>query len=453
MWDKEKIIKYLNIIAKIFLIWLLLQFFLQTFVTYRLGLNWVFWSVVWMWKEIIIIWLLWFVIYYFCKKQIFSEFWKWFILKKFVIVFLITLFVAFIISCLINKTGLGIYMVSVKYSMTGFLIFIIFFVIAWLFFWAREINLTKRYIRVIKYLLILGIFWRWIIWLTPRVLEFAWYNQYNYEGTIGISPPTTYYTQFDNGYVRNQFLFERPISRWFFLIAFWPLFFIYAIKKNPRWDGVLRWSLYGLAVLSTFSRAAWLAWIIQTLILIFLQFGRRFRKTALYSFLPFIILLLIVTRFGRSQIISREFSNTWHLRSVLEAVQKIWERPIRWQGAGSAWPASYQINEKWKAYNPENQYLQIWMEYGIFGFVGWIYLYFYLHSIGYRSYINEREHKNKIIKKVRFYWIIIFAFSLWLLWLSIEWLVLHSFVDRMIVYPFMALFGISYGIYLKSLNK
>ena len=453
MFDKEKTIKYLNIITKIFLIWLLLQFFVQTFVTYRLGLSWTFWNVIRMRKEIIIIWLIWFLVYYFYKNRNFAEFWRWFVLKKFVIIFLITLFVAFIVSCLIDSTGLGIYMVSIKYTMMGFLIFIVFFVIALLFLWAREMNLTKRYIRVMKYLLIISIFWWGIIWLIPRALEFVWYNQYNYEGTIGISPPTTYYTQYDSWYVRNQFLFERPIGRWFFLIALWPLFFIYAIKNKPWWDKVLRWSLYGLAILSTFSRAAWLAWVIQTLILIFLQFGRKFWKTALYTFLPFIILLLVVTRFGRSQIITREFSNTWHLRSVLEAVQKIWERPIRWQWAGSAWPASYQIDEKWKEYNPENQYLQVWMEYGIFGFAGWIYLYFYLHFIGYQSYMEEKEQKNKIIKKVRFYGIIIFAFSLWILWLSIEWLVLHSFVDRMIVYPLMALFGISYWIYLKSLNK
>ncbi|MEI6673131.1 MAG: hypothetical protein WCL02_07615 [bacterium] len=29
-------------------------------------------------------------------------------------------------------------------------------------------------------------------------------------------------------------------------------------------------------------------------------------------------------------------------------------------------------------------------------------------------------------------------------------MVLHSFVDRMIVYPFMALFAIAYGLYIKE---
>jgi hypothetical protein len=34
--------------------------------------------------------------------------------------------------------------------------------------------------------------------------------------------------------------------------------------------------------------------------------------------------------------------------------------------------------------------------------------------------------------------------------LSIEGLVLHSFVDRMIVYPFMALFGMTFAAYRKN---
>jgi hypothetical protein len=49
---------------------------------------------------------------------------------------------------------------------------------------------------------------------------------------MNIAPPAAYYSQYNQGYVRNQFLFERPISRGFFLVAFWPLFFALAIKKR-----------------------------------------------------------------------------------------------------------------------------------------------------------------------------------------------------------------------------
>jgi len=99
------------------------------------------------------------------------------------------------------------------------------------------------------------------------------------------------------------------------------------------------------------------------------------------------------------------------------------------------------------AYNPENQFLQIWIEYGVLAFIWWMVLYLYLHKVWYTAYLETKDIKKS--KQERFYSYIILAFSLGLLGLSIEGLVLHSFVDRMIVYPFMALFGIAYAVYIK----
>ncbi len=81
--------------------------------------------------------------------------------------------------------------------MIGFLIFIIFFTITTLFFGAKESNLIKRYSRIIKTLLIRSLVWRGIIWLMPNLLKFAGYNQFNYEGDVGIAPPAAYYTRYD----------------------------------------------------------------------------------------------------------------------------------------------------------------------------------------------------------------------------------------------------------------
>lgn len=335
--------------------------------------------------------------------------------------------------------------------MIGFLIFIIFFTITTLFFGAKESNLIKRYSRIIKTLLIRSLVWRGIIWLMPNLLKFAGYNQFNYEGDVGIAPPAAYYTRYDQWLVRNQFLFERPISRGFFLVAFWPLFFILCFKnKSPR-EKFVRWGLYGLAVMSTFSRAAWGVWLIQTIILIVAQFPRKYWKYVLRGFIPLLLLFGVVIYFWQRQIISREFSNTGHFNMVVEALQKIKERPIWWQGAWTAGPASHQV--EWiTAYNPENQYLQIWLEYGLLWFFGRLYLYGYLHYIAYTSYEEEKKNEDKSTKKRKLYSTILFAFGVGILGLSIEWLVLHSFVDRMIVYPFMALFAIAYGLYLKEKN-
>ena len=81
-----------------------------------------------------------------------------------------------------------------------------------------------------------------------------------------------------------------------------------------------------------------------------------------------------------------------------------------------------------------------------------MYLYGYLHYIAYKSYEQEKKNDDKATKKRRLYSTIVFAFGVGILGLSIEGLVLHSFVDRMIVYPFMALFAIAYGLYLKEKN-
>lgn len=52
---QQRISKALEIMIKVFLIGLLVQFFLHTFVTYKLGREGAFWNGVWLWKEIIIL--------------------------------------------------------------------------------------------------------------------------------------------------------------------------------------------------------------------------------------------------------------------------------------------------------------------------------------------------------------------------------------------------------------
>lgn len=449
--NESKIIKYWTIITKIFLIGLLIQFFVQTFITYQLHGTWSIWTLIWMWKEIIIVGMTGFLIWFLSKRKIREARRTTNPIKDFILRFGITALVMLIISVIINQSGISITVMSLRYSMIGFAIFIIFFAFSYLFFWTREINIVKRYARVIKTLLVASLCRRWIIWLIPNLLWHFGYNQFNYEWDIGIAPPAAYYTQFDSGYVRNQFIFERPISRGFFLIAFRPLFFLICIKQKPRHEKALRGWMYGLILLSTFSRAARIAWIAQIVILVLLQMKREHRKIAAYSFLPLLLLFAWVTYVGRDQIINRQFSNNGHLNMIVSAAQKVVQKPFFGRGAGFAGPASHYLAQG-EAYNPENQYLQIWLEYGIFWFAWRMYLYVWLHLIGRKAYKLEQDEKKKIVKKTRQYGIRVFGLSLGLLGLSIEGMFLHSFVDRMIVYPFMAIFGLMYALYLKSLH-
>lgn len=100
---------------------------------------------------------------------------------------------------------------SIRYSMTGFLIFIIFFGIT--FIQPQEETTTMRYVnKMVKKILIGGLIWRGLLRLVPGLVEHAGYNIYGVEGEIGKAPPLIYHTQYNEGYIRNQFLFERPIS-------------------------------------------------------------------------------------------------------------------------------------------------------------------------------------------------------------------------------------------------
>lgn len=76
----------------------------------------------------------------------------------------------------------------------------------------QEGEILQRYGKLIKNILIFAIIWRGVIWLMPNIMRHVGYNQWNFEGAVGIAPPAAYYTQYNEGYTRNQFLFERPIS-------------------------------------------------------------------------------------------------------------------------------------------------------------------------------------------------------------------------------------------------
>jgi len=445
---KEKTIKHLHLVMKIFFVGLLLQFFLNTFVSFQLGLQWGAWSAIWMRKEGILLGLLVLLVWWLHKQNHLKIFWKQFPLRKFAWVFGIAIVVIFAISLLITHAWLWVIIMSLKYTFAWFLIFLLFFAVSWLFLDAQNSDVTQWYVRILKLLLIWGILRRIVIWLVPSLLEFGGYNKFVYEWDVGIRPPAAYYTQITHGYVRNQFLFERPISRGFFLIAFWPLFFASVIKNRWPKNIAIRWWLYGLNIFSTFSRAAWWARIVLTVILVLLQYKKQFWRLIIYLFIPLFLLFGGVTLVWKKNIIDRDFSNTWHIQMVITAIQKIKEKPMWWQGAGTAWPVTHHY-EDIKEYNPENQFLQIWIEYGVLWFGAWLFLYFWM--MGRSVFAYQKIHSKKATKIQKQHAWIVMAFGLGLFGLAIEWLVLHSFVDRMIVYPFMALFGISYATYLKTL--
>ncbi len=460
--------KRILLLTKIFVIGLLLQFFVQTFVTFELWFTGTFWDLVWLWKEIFII--IFFVIAcillykkYFQTstfKEGIKKFWQEFPIKWFLVVFVLLLVFLLVVSLL--KYDFLRFAVSVKYSMVGFLIFLIWFVISRCLFDFKDLKINDFYGKIIKFVVVWGLFWWFIIWLAPWFLNRFGYNQRAFEWEIWQEPPSVYYTEYKEGLVRNQFLFERPITLWFFLVAFWPLFFVYYMRKGKKSDFIIWGGLYWILMFSTFSRAAWGAWFVQTVLLLILTYKNSNikLKQLLYLFIPAVILVWVVGFFAKDQIINRYYSDTGHIREIRRAVDIITEDPLWGKWPASAGPASHQISYVLE-YNTENQYLQIWVEYGVVWFIMWMFLYLSLIWFGWGSYTKKpilaknlsKKQLKQESEKQDFQKLVIIAFSLWVVGLSIEGLVLHSFVDRMVVYPFMILFGISLAIYYKDYNS
>jgi hypothetical protein len=294
----------------------------------------------------------------------------------------------------------------------------------------REIIL--RYARVIKRCLLLALIWYLLIVIKPWALKLLGYDNFVFEWAVWAQPPAAYYTHLNQWITRNQFLFERPISWWFFLTAFWPLFFISFLYRQPVSRTWWRRLIYWTNILLTFSRAARGAWIIQ-IILIWVLFYRQHKSVFLFSILlPVLTLLWVVSILWYDQIFDRWYSNTGHLLMIQQWRELFIEQPVWGQGAATACPASHRNGE---GFNPENQFLQIMIEFGLAWFAGRFLLYAWLNIHGL---IRRWQQPWQLYHGLLF----LVAFNLGMIGLSASGMVLHSFADRMIVYPVMLLGGI-----------
>lgn len=94
------------------------------------------------------------------------------------------------------------------------------------------------------------------------------------------------------------------------------------------------------------------------------------------------------------------------------------------------------------------------MEYGMLGLLPWLCCFFWLLWSGIRvlPQLFRELKKKKADPQLISQLFVLLAFGIGLFGLALEGLVLHSFVDRMIIYPLMLLFGLAYGKY-EDLNK
>ena len=493
---------WISLLCKIFVIWLLLQFFLQTFVTFKLWRDWRIRTLIWMWKECILLIFVVILLRYILsnskerisgiknksntekislsllRKNINSKF-----IIQFIALFSITLIVLFILALLIQHVWVKAFILSMKYDLFGFFIFWIGVCLALLFFTEEDKDLLELYNKLIIRSLRLWLFWRFVLRLMPNVLKLWWYDPTIYEWTVWHKPPAAYYTLINQGNVRNQFLFERPTSFGFWLVAFFPVFALWFLRKKNWKDQIFPTLFFWLLILSTWSRAWIVVRAIEDIIIFFIIYWKNVKRHFIRLCILSIIWLWCLAYLWR-WIMVREHSNTWHLE-----LMKAWwniskSHLLLWRWAWYSWPASHQLcysdepinifqdidsihldNQRCEilrkeniknqistyGFNPENQYLQILMEYGIIWIIFWLWLSISILRYSFKM-IYDYHNKSKSPYQELLYYSLLW-FSIGFIGLCIEWIVLHSLVDRMVIYPFFLLYGITLWLWEKEKDK
>ena len=427
--------KFLIVLYKIFFIWLLIQFFLQTVATFQFGLDQPWMQYIWLWKEGILAVLILLSLILIIKERR----WKQIFINKIVtwrtIVLVLAIGVTALLHLQVLNLDLGTYILAFKYDFFWFIILLAWFHSSAFIEQQDKQDLLVRYAKVLKWSLILALLWYAIIFIKPWTLKLVWYNNFVFEGTVGSAPPAAYYTQINRWLTRNQFLFERPISRWFFLTALFPFFFVMFLHNKPLKETWWWRSIYTLNIILTFSRAARWAWIIQLFLLWIILYWKDLRRFFRKILIPLILVFGVIGYVWYSSIFDRQYSNTGHIEMIQLWLDYRVESPLVGWWWSSAWPWSHRESERtliWEPFNPENQFLQIMIEFGIIWFVFWFFIYFVLNIIGLRAW-RDHQHNRSLL---------LLAVSVGMIWLSASGMVLHSFTDRMIVYPYMLLFGI-----------
>lgn len=425
------------VLYKVFFIGLLLQFFVYTFVTFQLGWDGLWADVFWLRKEIMVIVGSLFAAWYIWQKKLRQS-------KKavwYVTLIFIALMVYGLLDTLFKWISISWFIKAWKYDFIGYMIFLTTYYLSHHITPAKATGFMTWVMKTYKVLLVLALLRYVMLSLKPGVLKLFGYDRMSIEGDIGQRPPAVYRTREFEWLPRNQFIFERPISRGFFLTAFFPLFFVQylqrrSMKKTWFWRGV-----YALNVIFTYSRAAWGSWIIELWILWAVTYRKQMYFFVKKFLLPAFLILMAVARIAKDQVINREFSNTWHVQLLIQWWHYFSDNRLLGMGAWSVWPASHRA--WWLSFNPENQFLQIAIEFGIIWFLIWMTIYLRLHKIGFDT-IRTQWKQKKLSLESRY----AIAFSIGMLGLSISGMVLHSFTDRMIVYPFMLVGGVIYYLLL-----
>ena len=432
--------RFLKIVG-VLMLGVLFHFLIHTIVVWWFSLD--VSAGVWLWKEILIsvLWLLlwWVIVTKLVMKETIwlSKFWWWFVAG---VLFLLIWWA--IVWLLIHGQWLMDRVVMVKYDLFP----LVALVVIW--WWGSLLaptlsqatwlmhQLGNFWYRVMQCLLVVSLVWRWWVNVSPALFDVLWYSVDAFEWVGGEAPPIRYLTNVWWWYVRNQSILWWPVSLWFLLVWLFAWFVDHTkncLTKNSSW--FVRWwvSLYVVVVITTFSRAAWWITLIQILVLLWLRGYQKQWKywlKLLVSVLVWVVVGVVwIQAIGPADVVngdkhettvlSRWLSDAGHEELLLQWVAHAREYRLRWTWLISVWPASLASED---GYNPENQYLQIWLELWLL----WLFVYLWLYLSLFFCLWNHRYGK----------WL-----AIWLAWLWVAWMVLHPLIDSQVMYLLMIMIG------------
>lgn len=417
------LIWFLSIIASYFLV--------HTFLVY-----WIFDSNLLISKILVLFrdgfWFL-FVIFFWLKN--FSST-KNYLKKTSTFLFLIIIFliVGFLVSKA-NQKGLWNMIVWIKYSIMFMLIFYSWGLVGYILS-NQEKKLNRffsLYTSLIIWILSLWFLISWARIAFPQTFEKFWFWPV-WDFVADKKPPVYYRTTSLALWwkPRMQWVFSWPNNYSYFLVlilpfCFWffPKFFEKENQSFKLWKHtltqaqVLWYGFFSFAIISgLFTQSRWfLVWMIAGLgIFLAWKIKKRYLTWAILTGLIWIWIFSIL----------KPQSTQEHLKSFQDALGLVFQHPL-WYGLGTSGPS---VHYGWTIL-PENIYLQILIDAGIFGFIVWLTAIIYI--------IFESK---KLIKADLEYWKYLLVFLIGFLGLLVEWMFLHVVEDSMVNYLFFVPFGL-----------
>lgn len=435
----------------IFFIGMIIQFLAHTIFTYGIGIpSWL--SFIRLWKEFIIagMWLLSIYVLYNYRSYLV----KLLNNKHNVIIMIsiiISLLVSLLISIIVHNQSIITFLISAKFNYIPLIILCVGILIGNIIENDQKAKILDTIITTIKYVLIFSLIRYGILHTIPNILDWIWFSQpgMSIERTAWTPPPSLYLTDFYSGYVRNQWPFWWPLSLWFYLVSLRPLFFTKVFYKKNFSDTRGRWLLYISMVISTYSRATRIIFFVSCLLLWLILYKKHRKKIIVWWVILIALVWVYISLWWESSLFVRTRSDKWHIEFLQEGFALIKENFLRWLWAASVWPWSNHIEWVKEVFNPENQYMQIRLEYGLFWMIWRLLSYLTITRWSIKSYINQLKNKYNDIDNNTLPYI---GISISIVSLSIAGMVLHPFTDSSSMYPFMLLCGILLWSYTKSEN-